>query len=127
MDLRGQSILYYDGECILCSRFIRFLKKRKNFRNVILYTTDQLPDPKTAFLEMWPDSIVYFKEGQWYIYSDAILQIFNSLGGVWKFVNIFKIVPKSVRDVLYQFFAKHRYSIFGKVKHCELPEKTNSK
>jgi predicted DCC family thiol-disulfide oxidoreductase YuxK len=94
---------------------------------VILYTTDQLPDPKTAFLEMWPDSIVYFKEGQWYIYSDAILQIFNSLGGVWKFVNIFKIVPKSVRDVLYQFFAKHRYSIFGKVKHCELPEKTNSK
>ena len=42
-------------------------------------------------------------------------------GGWWIFFTVFKIIPKSLRDTIYEWIAKNRYRWFGKKESCMLP------
>jgi predicted DCC family thiol-disulfide oxidoreductase YuxK len=68
-----------------------------------------------------PDTVVYQKSDKWFVKSAAILEILNDLGGIWRFSMIFKVLPKSLLDQLYDFIARNRYGWFGKKDTCTLP------
>jgi predicted DCC family thiol-disulfide oxidoreductase YuxK len=53
--------------------------------------------------------------------SDAVLRIASHLGGIWRLAEVFRIVPKPVRDAAYAFVAAHRYQWFGKKDTCRMP------
>lgn len=44
-----------------------------------------------------------------------------AFAGAWKLFYIFWLVPKPLRDGVYDFVAKHRYEWFGKRDHCLMP------
>jgi predicted DCC family thiol-disulfide oxidoreductase YuxK len=68
--------------------------------------------------------IVYLsKEGKIYSKSDAVIQVFIELGGLYNIVGILKIFPSSFRNIFYDFFASNRYKWFGKLDQCHLPPK----
>jgi len=69
------------------------------------------------------DSVIYQKGDQVFLRSDAILNILKTLGGGWKVLLFFKILPKSWRDGLYDFMANNRYRWFGKRDTCMVPAK----
>jgi predicted DCC family thiol-disulfide oxidoreductase YuxK len=46
--------------------------------------------------------------------------MFQQLKG-WKWVKMFWIVPKSIRDAVYNLIAKNRYKWFGKKNESWLP------
>lgn len=116
-----QKIIIFDGICTLCYRSVDiliWLDTKKRFR----YTSLQGEFVKT--LEIIPniDSIIFYDDGVIYYKSTAILKILNSLGGIWVFTNVFYLIPRVVRDFIYDVIAKYRYNIFGKMESCRMPK-----
>ena len=117
-----KKIIIYDGICGLCNKSVDILIKldrKKNF----LYTSLQGEFIKTLNIEPEIDSIIYYENEELYYKSTAILKILDSLGGIWIWTNIFYIIPRVIRDFIYDLIAKYRYTIFGKMVHCRIPKK----
>ncbi len=69
------------------------------------------------------DSIVLIKNDKVFIKSSAVLEILKDLPIGWRVLRIGIILPKVIRDWLYDVIAKHRYRIFGKKDECPIPSK----
>ena len=69
------------------------------------------------------DSIVLIKNDVIYLKSAAVLEILKDLPIGWRVLRIGIILPRGIRDWLYDFIAKHRYRIFGKKDECAIPSK----
>ena len=54
--------------------------------------------------------------------STAIIHVIQSLGGIWTVAGVGKIIPRPIRDMLYELVARNRYRVFGKYETCMLPE-----
>ena len=66
-----------------------------------------------------PTASVYLIEGNnTYTKSTAVLRILRFLGGAWSTLYIFALIPRSVRDGIYDFIARHRYGWFGRTTSC---------
>ena len=117
-----QNIIFFDGYCGLCNRFISeiFLRDKNH-----LFRFAPLQGPTASqLLQDVPkvDSIIYWKNGNYFIKSAAALEILNDLGGMFKFANVFRLVPKFLSDRVYDFVARHRYGWFGQSNVCRLPD-----
>ena len=58
---------------------------------------------------------------QIFLRSDAALEIVRRLGGFWQLLYIFKIVPRPLRNAVYNLVARNRYRWFGHREACMLP------
>lgn len=127
---KSKSILLYDGVCTLCDHSVQFvLKYDRNKR----FLFGQL-DSKTAkiFLKQQEkdyskiDSVVFIDDKSIYTKSSAALKVLTSLGGLWQVAGIFYILPKFLRDKVYDYIARHRYAWFGKMPACRIPTEEES-
>ena len=53
--------------------------------------------------------------------STAVLRVFRLLGGAWKILYAFIIVPRFLRDPVYNWIARNRYKWYGKRDECMVP------
>jgi predicted DCC family thiol-disulfide oxidoreductase YuxK len=53
--------------------------------------------------------------------SGAALRVAAYLGGAWRLFALFSVIPRPVRDWLYDTFARYRHLLFGKYDACPLP------
>ena len=67
------------------------------------------------------DSILVIDQHKVYNSSDAALHISKHLNGLWSYLYVLKVIPKPLRDVVYKFIAKNRYTWFGKKDSCMIP------
>jgi len=67
------------------------------------------------------DSIVLVESGQAFYRSTAILKILKGLGFPFSMAGIYGIVPRAIRDRVYDFVASHRFGWFGRRDTCRLP------
>lgn len=124
-------IVLYDGVCGLCNRLNQFLLKRDRhdrFRFASLQsglaeslTLRHGADAKeldTVYVVVDHDRPSEHLLAR----SDAIIYLLAQLGGVWKLMGATKILPKSLRDAVYNLVARNRYRVFGKHDSCLLPE-----
>ena len=122
-DSIANPVIFFDGVCNLCNSSVQFVikrDKRKTFRFASLQSNaskEALPQELTEGLQ----SLVLLDEGKTYSKSTAALLISRRLSGVWPALSIFLIIPKFVRDGLYDFVAKNRYKWFGKSDSCMIP------
>ncbi len=70
-----------------------------------------------------PDSFILIQDGKVYSRSTAGLRLYNILPWYWKWTQLFWIVPRFIRDFLYDLVAKNRYKWFGKKDQCMVPTK----
>lgn len=118
-----KKVIFFDGQCALCHRSVRFVFKRDNRKEFYFAplfgqyyeTFTIIYDPAVSV-----DSVLYFDGTQFYKKSNAVLKVFNDLGGMWKIFMVFKIIPSPWRDRLYDFVAHHRFQWFGRCNECEL-------
>jgi predicted DCC family thiol-disulfide oxidoreductase YuxK len=112
-------MVFYDGHCALCHGTVGFVLKQDRAGNLFRFAPlqgskfDEVVAPeRRAGL---PDSIVVqTNDGVLLVRSDAILQILRRLGGGWKFwAGILGIIPRGLRDAVYNFIARIRYRVFG--------------
>ena len=47
--------------------------------------------------------------------------IITALGGIWRLAGLLRLVPRFIRDAVYDWIARNRYGWFGKRDSCRLP------
>ena len=118
-------VILYDGVCVFCSRWVRFVATRdieRRFR----FTAIQSPygtrlaqtfgiDPED------PDTNAVVHSGVAWLKSDAALTVLSLLPR-WGWTRILFAVPKPLRDAVYSLVARNRYRIFGKYEECFVPD-----
>lgn len=120
----ARPIAFYDGECGLCNRSVQFVLDRDRDGNVLL-----APLQGETFRERCPDlgrpdlsTILVLDGGRIYERSGAALRILRRLRFPWPIVAaVGSLVPRPIRDWLYDQVATRRYRWFGTVEACRLP------
>jgi len=119
-------ILLFDGVCNLCSGSVQFVLKRNkkgNVRFASLQSEFGVNALKSSKLPSdYLNSLVLLENGKTYVKSDAALRLAKHLNGLWKLTSIFLIIPKFVRNPVYNWIASNRYKWFGKKETCWIPE-----
>lgn len=118
-------LLLFDGVCNLCNASVQWVIGHDPdgiFRFASLQS-----DIGKEVLQLYGlpvgelDTVVLVDEGKAFTRSDVPLRIFKKLGGWWRLAGAFSIVPKFVRDAVYDWIARNRYRWFGKKHECWLP------
>lgn len=113
----------FDGVCNLCEASVRFIIKHD--KKAHFHFASQQSKIGKELLKKYKleevNSIVFISNNRAYIYSDSALAIAKHLEGKWKFLTIFRFIPKFIRDAIYKLIAKYRYNFFGKKERCMLP------
>jgi len=122
----NKKIILFDGVCNLCNgAVLKTIKYDK--KNQFVFTALDSDTGKKILNHLKIDTakvdsiILYEPNLAYYIKSSAALKVMNDFGGFWKLNNIFWIVPKPLRDMVYGFIAKNRYKWFGKKESCMIP------
>jgi predicted DCC family thiol-disulfide oxidoreductase YuxK len=118
-------VILYDGVCVFCSRWVRFVAKRDTARR-FRFTAIQSPYgsrlAKTFGIDPAdPDTNAVVHGGIARFKSDAALTVLSYLPG-WRWTKLMFAVPKPLRDAVYSIVAKNRYRIFGKYDACFVPD-----
>jgi len=121
-----QPILLFDGLCNLCNHFVQVVirhDKKRMFRFASLQSDTGLEVLRHIRRERGfvPDSLVLLHKGKVYIKSDAALKTASMLSGVYPLLTIGYILPRRMRDALYDIVAKYRYKWFGRRNECMIP------
>ena len=115
-------IILYDGVCNLCNNVLRFIimhDKKQQFRFVSAQSDKgKILLKATGIKDNTLYSILYFKKETVFIKSDAALKILFELGYPFKIFYPFILLPRFIRDSLYNLIARNRYRLFGKKKEC---------
>ena len=120
-----ENVILFDGVCNLCNGAINFLIDRDKdgiYKFAPLqseYGQRYLTESGLPLDEF--DSIVLLEDGHTYSKSTAALKIAKNLSGAWPFLYGFIILPRFVRDAVYDFIANNRYKFFGKQDQCRVP------
>ena len=123
--MNAQPVIFFDGVCNLCNASVQFTLERdkhKYFQFTALqgnYAKEHLPQSITNSNQL--NSIVLLDHGKVYQKSSAALRIAKKLSGFWPLMYGFIIVPKFIRDWVYDIIAKNRYKWWGKQESCWMP------
>jgi predicted DCC family thiol-disulfide oxidoreductase YuxK len=121
----NHSIILFDGVCNLCNSSVLFIIKRDP--KARFYFAALQSDFGIAKLREYgissvvPESVLLLEAGELCQKSTAALKIARNLSGLWPAIYVFIIVPKFLRDFIYDFIARNRYRWFGKKDACMIP------
>ncbi|HLP73624.1 MAG TPA: thiol-disulfide oxidoreductase DCC family protein [Bacteroidales bacterium] len=120
-----EKIILFDGICNLCNGLVKFIIRHDNKGEI------RFAQLQSSFGEEFMkghgldpgdrNSVIYISGEQYFLRSAAILRILKDMGGGWRLLNGFIIVPRFIRDAVYDLVAKYRYRIFGKKESCMVP------
>lgn len=120
-------VILFDGVCNLCHGFVRWVlarDHRKEFRFASLQSraARSLLDSAGVPAGSLPDSVVLILHGQPpLVKSEAAFAIAARLGFPWSWAACGRLLPRGLRDRLYDWVAVHRYRWFGRSTSCLLP------
>jgi predicted DCC family thiol-disulfide oxidoreductase YuxK len=123
-----RQIIFFDGVCIFCNSFAKFIVKRdKKSIFQLCHLQSQIADDfalEYNFLREKEtlNSLIFLKGNHVFKKSDAAIEIVSNLGFPYFLIRIFKIIPQKIRDYFYDYFAKNRYKWFGKKDSCNIPD-----
>jgi predicted DCC family thiol-disulfide oxidoreductase YuxK len=119
-------IVIFDGNCVLCSSFAQFIlrvDRRRRFRLMVAQTP--LGAALFAHYGLFDDDYrtnILLEDGRIWLKSDGSIRIFVGLGFPWSMAALAKILPRSLRDWLYDVVARNRLRWFGRRETCFLPD-----
>ncbi len=125
MNKQDHPILLFDGVCNLCNKSVQFFikndkKGRLKFAPLQSAIGEQLlndADLDSQYL----DSLILIENGKAYDRSSAALRSTKYLNGLWPALQVFLVIPKFVRNPIYNWIAKNRYKWYGKRDECMIP------
>jgi predicted DCC family thiol-disulfide oxidoreductase YuxK len=116
-------IILYDGICVLCSGWVRFIVERDRARR-FRFTPIQSPYGRALARALGidpenPDTNAVILDGVACRRSDAAIRVVSSLP-CWRWVRWLRLVPRPLRDAFYRLVARSRYRVFGRHAVCDL-------
>ena len=137
-------LVLFDGTCNLCNASVNFLIRRDTDRR-LLFCTQQSPRARAVLRQLETDSsglaaatllpevgvdtagtsdtvLVLGADGVLRSQSDAALRAGEALGGGWRVLALAsRIVPRPIRNVVYNYVGRNRYKWFGQQETCRIP------
>jgi predicted DCC family thiol-disulfide oxidoreductase YuxK len=126
---RYPMLLFFDGECAFCNRWVSRVKDADHARR-IRYGIKQgrtFQQVLAAHPEMANvDSVVLLSRRddgteEITVRSRAVRQVIAGLPEFWFFRLVLTIFPAPIADIGYRIFSKLRAPLFGKWAHCRRP------
>lgn len=118
-------IIFFDGVCNLCNKSVQFIM-RNSTDEIFLFAPLQssqaiqfLKNHGASVQKM--ETIVYYNRGHISYKSTAALKIALKMNGLYPLLVIFMLVPRVLRDWVYDAIAGKRYLWFGKRDRCMVP------
>jgi len=123
--LKQKNTILFDSKCNLCSKSVKkVMKLDKN--KIFKFISNNSDYGKELINEfnlnsMTTETIILFtSEKEFLIKSDAAISIITRLNIIFKVFNILLVIPKVIRDKVYDYVAKNRYKWFGENDSCEI-------
>jgi predicted DCC family thiol-disulfide oxidoreductase YuxK len=118
-------IILFDGACGFCSRVVVFVATRDTKAKFRFAPLQSAPGQQILSAAELPtdrlDTVVLLDGDRVYVKSAAALRIAGGLGVPWSLARIFKIVPRRIRDFVYDLVARNRHLVFRRQDHCLIP------
>ena len=115
-------VVYFDGVCSLCNHAVDFLMAEDHYDRYRFASIQGETAKSVDNAELQAGKTMALQDGdQLYIKSEAVLRAAAGLGGHWRIISWFRLVPISIRDLVYMQVSNNRYAIFGKRDTCRMP------
>jgi predicted DCC family thiol-disulfide oxidoreductase YuxK len=119
-------ILIFDGHCVLCSSFARFILRHDRARRFrLLAAQTPLGAALYRHLGLHPtdyETNILLEDGRAWLKSEGSIRVFESLGFPWSLMALGRLLPRALRDRLYEVIARNRLRWFGRRATCYRPE-----
>lgn len=122
-------MIFYDGDCGFCNATVSFVLKNRKHDNFLFIPmqSDRAKNELSEFdVDLTTLSTFYFlKDAKLYQKSNAALQLCKELKRPLNLLSALLIVPRPIRDFVYNWIAKRRLRL-SKQK-CYLPSEEERK
>ncbi len=126
--LAGKNLIVFDGECVFCSAFFRFMLRYDRAQSFhyataqsrlgqALYSALNLP-----LIDFETNLVI--TNGKIHQRLDAFAAAMAELPSPWRLARITRHLPKRLKDAIYKPMARNRYRIFGRYHTCLIPDAT---
>jgi len=116
-------VLFYDGDCGFCNYSVQFVLDHERNTRVhfsalqsetakLFFEDHQLPPPDLSTFYYWNGKQLYER-------STGGLHVVKNLKAPYSWLSIFLIVPRFIRDGVYNWIAKRRHRFAN--QQCALP------
>lgn len=115
-------IFVFDGVCVLCSTGASFIM-RYDPNGKVRFLSAQSPLGQAIYahfgLPLDASYLLITPEGT-FTKTTGYFKLADVLGGWFRLGRIFWLVPRQLRDRVYDWVAANRYRLFGKSEQCAL-------
>ncbi len=111
-------VFFFDGDCAFCSASVRRIA-RFDSRGRIAFSplqgelSREMGFSRHAGLKDGTMVVLRESDGKVFLRSDALLELAHAIGGPWRMLGIFKLIPHGLRDMLYRWMAGNRHRLAG--------------
>lgn len=123
--LSENPVLLFDGVCNLCNGFVQFVILRDPEAIFRFAPLQSAVGAQLATQAGFPidelSTVILYDRGKFYTHSDVALEVVRRLPGLWPLLYGLNVIPKSIRDSMYNWVARNRYRWFGKRSSCMVP------
>ena len=123
-----KAIIVFDGVCVLCSGFARFVAARDTAQQY-RFMAAQSAVGTALYRHLSLDPVNYetnllIRNGKVSAKMGAFVGIMSGLGGVWRAAAVFGWLPARFSDRMYEAIARNRYRLFGRRDQCIRPDQS---
>ncbi len=113
-----KKIVIFDGDCAFCNESVLFILKRSRDHDIFVCSSQSESGEQLIqyhkITDSPEDTLIYIENNKVYVRSNAVLQLCKSLNKLYPLLFVFKIIPRPLRDAIYNLVAKHRKRIIKK-------------
>lgn len=123
----SKHIVFIDDECIFCNFWGNYIAKNDKSNGILISSSsskifDEVKKNHSNFPNP-SDTIILYYEGQYFTKSTAVIMIANNMKSWYFILSVGYLIPKKIRDLIYDFIAKRRKSIMK--NDCVIEELRN--
>ncbi len=124
--ISNKTVVFFDGTCNLCNSFVQFVIRHERHAELHFaplqselghYAQDLAKSAQQEDL----DSLILWRKGQILTKSSAALEIAGHLRFPYRPLRHLKVLPRVLRDSIYELVAARRYRWFGQRDSCMVP------
>lgn len=128
----SKAILFFDGYCHLCNGFTGFLNCLLIKKSTLFFSPIQGEYAKIIFLnnglnidyfdKASPNTIILFDGRVFLTKSSAVIKALMLTNPIFIILIPLYLIPKKLRDLIYDLICAYRFSWFGRSNTCIIPQ-----
>jgi predicted DCC family thiol-disulfide oxidoreductase YuxK len=120
--MKAKPILYFDASCGFCNQWVGVIRRLDRHGQLQLEALQSIQGQELVHSlseqKVDTDTVILQSDDGLYLRSDAVIHCLLALGSWYRWVLVFKLIPRTVRDYLYRVIARNRHRLGGRKDVC---------